>query len=102
MHRLYTVAAICVSTYTVYNKGVERFIHLCNYIMGELTPQQAQILEVHKQMDEAFIKQFCQEGTFLGEDGKEIHGVCRPASADEVLTFMHRWNAVIVEVIKAK
>jgi len=68
--------------------------------MGELTPQQAQILEVHKQMDEAFIKTFCQEGTFMGEDGKTIHGICRPVSADEVLTFMHRWNAVIIEVTK--
>lgn len=68
--------------------------------MGELTPQQVQILEVHKQMDAAFIKQFCDQGTYLDGDGKTIHGVCRAVSADEVLTFMHRWNAVMVEVTK--
>lgn len=61
-----------------------------------------EILELHKQMDGAFIKEFCQEGTFIGEDGKTIHGVCRPVSANEVLEFMHRWNAVIAEVITTK
>lgn len=60
------------------------------------------LLEVHKQMDAAFIKQFCDQGTYIGDDGKTIHGVCRPVSADEVLTFMHRWNAVAVEVTKPK
>jgi hypothetical protein len=59
-----------------------------------------EILELHKQMDLAFIAEFCDQGTYLDGDGKTIHGVCRAVSANEVLEFMHRWNAVIAEVSK--
>ncbi len=55
------------------------------------------LLELFNTRDKDFISRFCQEGTYLDESGKEIKGVCRTMTAEEVLTFMHTYDAYAVE-----
>lgn len=55
------------------------------------------ILQLLKNRDEAFINQFCQAGAFMDEHGKTVVGVCRPVGANEVLTFMHQHDALMVQ-----
>lgn len=57
-------------------------------------------LEVLKARDAAFIQQFCSQGTYIGEHGETIHGMCRTITAEEMLTFMHTHDALIVEALK--
>lgn len=40
---------------------------------------------------------FCNEDTYMSKDGREIIGVCRTLTAEEVLTFMHQYDAGVTE-----
>lgn len=55
------------------------------------------ILNLIKLRDQAFLVRFCEQGALIGEDGKTIHGVCKPVLANDVLTFMHEFDALILD-----
>lgn len=55
------------------------------------------LLELFNTRDKDFIARFCNEGTYIDEHGKEIIGVCRTMTAEEVLTFMHTYDAYVCE-----
>ncbi len=61
-----------------------------------------EIIKVIQNRDAAFISLFCQQGKFMGEGGQEILNLCRPVNVDEMLTFMHTWDATLLDIIENK
>ncbi len=57
------------------------------------------LLELFKARDTDFIDQFCALGVYMDDTGKPIGGVCRPVSAEEMLNFMHQYDAMVTEVL---
>ena len=57
------------------------------------------ILDAIKSRDTAFIKKFCVQGHFITDDGTETPYVCSMMDATEVLSFMHEWDAVLLESV---
>lgn len=51
--------------------------------------------------DKEFIKRFCSEGAYIGEGGKVVNGVCRTVDVEEILTFLHRHDALLLQNITA-
>lgn len=58
------------------------------------------LLQHNKNRDAAFLEKFCERGEYLTDGKDRVVFVCKPVDADEVLTFMHRWDAVLVETLK--
>ncbi len=56
-------------------------------------------LEHQKLTKEAFVKRFCDSGTYLTDSGT-INGVCRQVSADEILNFQGAMDAELLEKLK--
>lgn len=63
-------------------------------------PMKEKLLELLKERDLNFIELFCQKGTFMGEGGKITGGICRGVSVDEVLVFIHQYDARISLLLK--
>lgn len=58
------------------------------------------ILEVLKERDESFIRQFCSVDAYMDASGKEVTGVCRCVPVGEVLNFIHVYDAKMVTALK--
>lgn len=57
------------------------------------------VMQALKERDEKFLRDFCQEGTFLSADGSKIEGVCKPLEANEVLNFMHVNDRILINLL---
>lgn len=59
------------------------------------------LLEAIKHRDQAFLEKFCTKGKYMGITGGEEREmyVCKFIDAAEMLDFMHKWDAVLREVI---
>lgn len=58
------------------------------------------VLNLVQQRDKDFIARFCQQGSYMDADGKNIVGVCKPVDANEMLTFMHQYDEMLLTEIK--
>lgn len=58
-----------------------------------------QVLEIIKQRDNTLLEKYCLKGNFIGENGSNPMYVCRPVDANEILEFMHQWDAALLDVM---
>lgn len=58
------------------------------------------LIELLKTEDAKLIRKYCEEGSFLDEDGKTIKGVCRHVNIEEMLNDIHLRDALIIEALK--
>lgn len=58
------------------------------------------VLVASKKRDEAFLKTFCMVGAYMDGHGTTIKAVCRQATAEEVLTFLHQYDAMLTQELK--
>lgn len=51
--------------------------------------------------DQDFLDRFCQKGVYIDKLGKEVR-VCQPIDANDILNFLHEWDAVAKEELAGK
>lgn len=57
-----------------------------------------EVLELLKRRDDNYLELFCEKGVYMDVSGNLVGGVCKPASIEKVLEYIHQYDARLLEI----